>query len=94
MPGVEEDAEERVAEMAQAMMSWSSPPADADADRPVPLGDRGEVRRHEALDVVADAVRAARGILDHEAGAAGQGAPDAEGGGERVAALDRTVATG
>ena len=58
----------------------------------VPLGDRREVRADQPLDVVADRVGELGGVLDHEPGAAGERSPDPEGGGERVAALDRPVA--
>ena len=73
--GVEEDPEERVAE----------PPVDdllehparlPDAQRPVPLGDRLEIRPDEPLDVVADARRQLAGVLDDEPGPAVQRAPD------------------
>ena len=65
---------------------------DADADRGVPLGDRGEVGRHEAIHVVADGGRELIGRLDHEAGSARERAPDAEGHGEAIASLDRAIA--
>ena len=58
------------------MIAWSVAAGLADAQRAVPLGDRLEVRRHQPLDVVADAARQLGGVLDHEAGPAVQRAPD------------------
>ena len=57
--GVEEDAEERVAEVAVDDRLQRAAGL-ADVQRPVPLGDRREVRRRRAVDVVADRRRAAR----------------------------------
>ena len=75
MAGVEEDAEERVAEVpiddARQLAA-----GDADVERLVPLGDGVEVGRHEPLDVVLDAARQLGGVLDHEARATVEGAPD------------------
>jgi hypothetical protein len=60
----------------------------ADVQRLVPLRDRREVGRDEPFDVVADPGRQLVGVLDDEPGAAVERAPDAEGDGERVPALD------
>ena len=68
------------------------PPVSADAHRAVPLGDRREVRRHQPIDVVADPLGQLVRRLDHEPGPAGERAPDAEGGREPIAALDRPIA--
>ena len=73
-------------------MRCSSPPDLADVQRAVPLGDRREVRRDEALDVVLGALRQLGRVLDDEAGPAVQRAPDPERDGEGVAPLDRPVA--
>ena len=86
---VEEDAEERVAEVAVDDRLEGAAGL-ADVQRLVPLGDRREVRRRPA------ARRSRRspsgssgGVLDDEPGAAVERAPDPEGHRERVAALDR-----
>jgi hypothetical protein len=75
----------------RSMISCSTPPRLADVQRAVPLGDGLEVGRHQPLDVVADTGRQLGRVLDDEAGAAVERAPDAEGDGQRVAALDRPV---
>ena len=56
MAGVEEDPEERVAEVPIDDVE-ERPAGLADMERGVPLGDRREVRPDETLDVVADAIR-------------------------------------
>ena len=76
----------------RSMIAWSAPPDLADPERAVPLGDGLEVRRHEPVDVVADAVRQPARVLRHEPGPAVERAPDPERDGQRVAALDRAVA--
>ncbi len=91
VPGVQEDPEERVAEVAVDDVEQRAAGL-PDVQRPVPLGDRLEVRRHQPLDVVADPVRQLRRVLDDEAGAAVERAPDPERDREPVAALDRPVA--
>ena len=58
MAGVEEDAEERVAEVPVDDRLQRAAHL-TDVQRPVPLGDRLEVRADEPLDVVADRRRAA-----------------------------------
>ena len=63
-----------------------------DAQGGVPLGDRAEVRRDEALHVVGDVVRHAAGVLGDPPGPAVEGAPDAERHGHRVPGLDPAVA--
>ena len=72
--GVEEDPEERVAEVA--VDDLLQRPADlADVQRAVPLGHRLEVRRDEPLDVVGDPVGELGRILGDEAGAAVEARP-------------------
>ena len=63
-----------------------------DAQALVPRGDRLEIGRHEALDVIPDRGRQLGGVLDHEAGPAVERTPHAERDGERIAALDRAIA--
>ena len=91
MAGVEEDPEERVAEVAVDDRLERAAGL-ADPQRAVPLGDRREVRPDEPLDVVADPVRQLGGVLDDEPGPAVERAPDPERDREPVAALDRPVA--
>ena len=56
---IEDDAEERIAEVAlDERVDLAA--GDADADRLVPFGGAGEVGRGQPLDVVADVVRQAR----------------------------------
>ena len=64
----------------------------ADPQRPVPLGDRLEIGRHEAVHVIADAGGQLVLVRDHEPGPAGERAPDPERDGEAVAALDGSTA--
>src|SRR6476620_12409699 len=64
----------------------------ADPERLVPLRHGLEIRPNEPIDIVPGRARELRRILDHEAGAAVQGAPDPEGDGERVTAFDPPVA--
>ena len=88
---VEEDAEERVAEVSvDDLVERAS--GLADVQRAVPLGHRLEVRGDQPLHVVADPRRQLRRIFDDESGAAVQRAPDAERDREAVAAFDPTVA--
>ena len=89
--GVEEDAEERVAEAA-VDDRLERPAGLADVERAVPLGHGREVRPDEPLDVVADPVGQLGRVLDDEARPAGEGAPDPERRREPVAALDAPVA--
>ena len=63
-----------------------------DVERRVPGGDRLEVGADEAIDVVADSRGQLGRVLHDEAGPAVERAPDPEGGGEPVPALDRPVA--
>ena len=91
VPGVEEDPEERVTEAA-VDDGLQRAARLADADGRVPLGDRLEVRRDEALHVVAHAVRELRRVGHDEARATRERSPDAERGRERVAPLDRAIA--
>ena len=88
MPGVEEDPEERVAEMA-VDDGLERAAGLADVQGAVPLGDGREVGADQALDVVGDAGREPGRVLDDETGPAGERAPDPEGDREPVAALDR-----
>src|SRR5581483_8180521 len=88
---VEREVEERVAEVP-AHHGVDVAARDADADRLVPLRRTGEVGGCELVDVIADAGGKVRRILDQEAGAAGEPAPDPEGAGEGIAALDPAVA--
>ena len=91
MARVEEDAEERIAEVL--VDDGLQRTADlADVERLVPRGDGSEIRPDELVDVVADALWQLGRVLDDEPGATGEGAPDSVGGGERVAALDRSIA--
>ena len=91
VPGVQEDAEERITQPTRhdVVERGAGLPY---VQRPVPLGHSGEVGGHQALHVVADLVRQLAGRLDREPGAALERAPDAERHGERVPALDRSVA--
>src|SRR6185295_20256156 len=88
--GVEEDAEERVREPAGDDLVELAP-GRADAERAVPLCDRGEVRPDESVDVVADRLGQLGGVVDDPAGPAVERAPGPEGGREGIAALDRSV---
>ena len=74
------------------MMSNSDAAGLAHVQRRVPLGDRGEVRSDEPLDVVADPIRQAGCVLDHPTRPAGQRAPDPECDRERIAVFDGPVA--
>ena len=58
------------------MISWRAPAGLPDAERPVPLGDRLEVRADQPLDVVARSGRQLGRVLDHEPGPAVERAPD------------------
>ena len=88
---VEEDPEERVAQAAVDDRLERAAGL-ADVERLVPLGDGLEVRPDEPVDVVADSVGQLRGVLDDEARATVERAPDPERDRERVAALDRPIA--
>ena len=89
--GVEEDAEERVAQ--PTLDDRGQLTADgAHPERCVPLGDGLEVGRHEPLHVVGDAGRQLGRILDDEARPTGQPAPDPERDREPIAPLDGPVA--
>ena len=91
MAGIEEDAEERVAEVAvDDLLEHASHLADV--QRLVPLGHGGEVGHDEPLDVVVDPCGQLRRLLDDEACPAVECAPDAEGRRQRIAALDATIA--
>ena len=89
--GVQEDAEERVAQATVDDLVERAARL-ADAQRAVPLGDRLEVRPDEPIDVVADLRRQLRRIVDDETRAAVQRTPDAERDGEPIATLDPAVA--
>ena len=91
MPGVEEDPEERIAEPLHDRVVQRAA-GRPDAQALVPRGDRLEVRRHEALDVIPDRGRELGRVLDHEAGTRVERTPHAERDGERIAALDRAIA--
>src|SRR6187402_3946084 len=91
MPRVQEDPEEGIAEML-VDDGLERPARLTDAQRAVPRGDRREIRRDQAIDVVADLVPELARILHDEARPAGQRPPDAERRGERVAALDGPIA--
>ena len=90
MARVEADAEERVAQapVDDRLQRAADLP---DVERRVPLGDRLEVGRDEAVDVVAHAVRQLVRVLGHPAGPTRQRAPDAERRRERLPAPDRPV---
>ncbi len=91
MAGVQAHAEERVAEVA--LDDALQLAADlTDVQRAVPLGDRHEVRRDEAVDVVPPVLVELVRVLHDEAGAAVERSPDAEGDRERITPLDRAVA--
>ena len=66
MARVQEDPEERVAEVAVDDRLERAAGL-ADVERLVPLGDRGEVRPDQPIDVVADPGRQLRRVLDEEA---------------------------
>ena len=78
---VQEDAEERVAQAAVDDRLERAARL-ADVQRLVPLDDRLEVRPDEPVDVVPDAGRQLRRVLDDEAGATVERAPDPERGRE------------
>ena len=90
MAGVQEDPEERVAEAAGDDLVQDARRS-ADPQGAVPLGDGGEVRPDEPVDVVADRRRQLRGVLDDETGAAVERAPDTEGDCEPIAPFDDPV---
>ena len=87
MARVQRDPEERIADSARDRGVHRRAGL-ADPQRRIPRPDRLEVRPHEPIDVVADVLVKVRGILDDEAGAAVERAPDPEGDRERIAALD------
>ena len=74
------------------MMAWSAPPVWPTWSAAYHSTTAAKYGADQPLDVVADRVRQLGCVLDHEAGAAGERAPDAEGGRERVAALDGAIA--
>ncbi len=79
--GVEEDAEERVAQPAVDDLLQRAAGL-ADAQRPVPLDDRLEIRPGEPLDVVADADLQLAASSTTQPGATVERAPDSERGRE------------
>src|SRR5205823_14774857 len=88
---VQEDPEERVAEMAIDDRLERSTGL-ADVERRVPVCDRGEVRGDEPLDIVVDPWWQLGRVADHETGAAVQRPPDPECDGEPITAFDDAVA--
>ena len=74
MAGVEEDPEERVAEVA-IDDRVEHPAGLTDVEGLVPLGDGREVRRDQALHVVGDLGRQPGLVLDHEARPGSRGRP-------------------
>ena len=91
MAGIENDAEERVAQVAIDDLVEDAAGL-ADVQRAIPFRDGLEVRPDKSIDVIADRAGQPGRVLDHEPGPAVERTPDAEGHGEPVAALDPSVA--